>query len=106
MPSPEMKAVERCALIWFAICSQDVFDAVISGKFGALRRVGLRIDEKAFQDLSNLLSEKPAYQEALLAVREMWMLQCSPPPCFFESSSYDPVMQELQRGLRPGHTRQ
>ncbi len=106
MPSPEMKSVERCALIWFAICSRDVFDAVVSGNFGGLRKTGLRIDEKAFHDLSTLLSEKAVYQEALLTVREMWMLQCSPPPCSFSASSYDPVMQELRKGLRPGHSRE
>ncbi|MFB3903464.1 MAG: hypothetical protein ACE15E_08430 [Acidobacteriota bacterium] len=101
--SPETKYTERCALIWFAISSQPVFDALKTGRFGELRRLGVKVDEQAFRDIYSLVSEKPQYLDALQTVHEMWMIQCSPPPCSIADSTYESVMRELQNGLRPAH---
>lgn len=97
--SSETKFAQRCALIWYAITSEDVLDAISRRSLGGLRSLGIRIDEQAFRDLSKLLQEKDQYMEALQTVQRLFAMQCSPPPCFFGRISYDALVSELEKGL-------
>lgn len=104
--SQQTKAAQRCALIWFAISSEEVFQALTTGDREPMRRLGLKIDDEPFRDISKLLEEKPEFKQCLQKVRTLWLIQCSPPPCRFKTSSYEYVLQQLEEGIGPEYTAQ
>jgi len=101
----ETKTAQRCALIWFSISSDEVFEALTSANMEPMGGLGLRIDQEAFRDVSNLLREKREFRQGIEAARTLWRLQCSPPPCAFAKSSYESLLCNLEEGFGPNYTR-
>ncbi len=102
--SQATKAAQRCALVWFSISSEEVFQALMTGNMDPMSRLGLKIDPEAFHDLSTLLKEKPELKQGIQSTRTLWLIQCSPPPCRFATSSYESVLRQLEEGIGPEYT--
>jgi len=103
--SQETKTAQRCALVWFSISSDEVFEALTTASMAPMGGLGLSIDQEAFQDVSNLLREKREFREGIEATRKLWRLQCSPPPCAFAKSCYESLLGQLEEGFGPHYTR-
>jgi len=103
--SQQTKAAQRCALIWFAISSEEVFQALTTSDREPMRRLGLKIDDEPFRDISKLLEEKPEFKRCLQTVR-LLAHPVQPPPCRFATSSYESVLQKLEEGIGPEYTAQ
>jgi hypothetical protein len=93
-------AAHKSALIWFAISSAEVFEALKCGRYESLKEhLDMDIEPQAFWDLSNLLNDKAHFELGIRVVRDLWSLRCSPPPCRFGISGYNELLAEIERHL-------
>lgn len=98
----DTKTAERCALIWFSISSEQVYEALVNNDFDRMRTLGLEIGPEAFRDVCAVLA-KPQFKQCLQATRSLWLMWCSPPPCILASEAYESILRELKKTLGQKH---
>lgn len=95
------KNAHRCALVWFAISSPEIFGALTRGEYEGIEHLRLGIDRTAFKDISVLIRSKEIYLNNMIGVAELFSFLCSPRPCKFEDLDYPPLLWQIEKCFKP-----